>query len=201
MMVSCYVLKRTALCSSSFSLAGLIAFVCTRLIACGRHKVLHGLLAASWFAFAPNCTLPAVADCGTGVLAGPVELRDGQTGFAGLSGHVWTIDCLGNVSVARFLNERNDTPHGTGGLSMQALREIASAFEEQGFAQMRESLGPSVQVNPRVLILRYGQKTVVLRWPPGDRTALETFTVLGEQETRFVSLAQSIHRLAAQSIQ
>jgi hypothetical protein len=162
---------------------------------------LSALLALWFISVAFNWAVAAPADCGAGMLPGPVELRDGQTGFAGLSGLAWTIDCEGNVTVARFLNEKTDAPHRTGRLSGQALQELASAFREQRFTDLTDSVGPGAQVNPRLLTLRYGEKTVTLRLPPGDPAEPDNIVGSTELEARFITLAQCVKRLAAASVE
>jgi len=131
---------------------------------------------------------------------GPVEFRDGQTGFAGVSGTVWTVDAQGNVSVARFLNEKSDEPHQVGRLRAQDAAEIARASQLQRFADLPETLGERSEVNPRVLTLRYCQKTVTLLLPAGDPVDPDAIPAVGEEEARFVAFARLVKRLAAQSV-
>lgn len=133
------------------------------------------------------------------MLTGDIELRDGQTGFAGVSGTVWNIDRQGKVQVARFLNEKTDAPDQRGQLSAQDAAELACVFREQRFTDLPETLGERAEVNPRILTLRYGPKTVTLFLPAGDPVDPDAMPATGEEQARFVTLARLTRRLAAQS--
>lgn len=104
-------------------------------------------------------------------LSAPLELREGQGGFAGTSGQVWRIGTDGTYSVARFLNKDEQPPHARGQLRPGQLAALAAALRESQLASLPPNLGIGSIVNPRTTELRYGAQRIVMSQAPGDVAA------------------------------
>ena len=86
-----------------------------------------------------------------------VELQELQTGFAGTTGTVWSVEPDGRYSIASKVNEQL-TPRQEGTLDAAQLSKIAEALAAADAATLPAEMGEPPPVNPQVIILRVGEK-------------------------------------------
>jgi hypothetical protein len=140
---------------------------------------------------------PKSAQAADGEPAASIELRDGQGGIAGISGTSWRIGGDGSVIVARYLNERELPTRVTGRIGAEQLADLRARFRDHGFADLPESLGVPPPINPRILSLRYGAKTVVLQLPPASPALSELLRPdMDPQQRSLIDLAIGVRRAA-----
>lgn len=128
--------------------------------------------------------MPSAADS----LAAPLELREGQGGFAGTSGQVWRIGTDGRYTVARFLNKDEQPPHLSGQLQPDQIATLVAALREAQVASLPPSLGTGAVVNPRTTELRYGAQRIVMSQAPGDAAASASTGLDAADQARFARL-------------
>ena len=123
----------------------------------------------------------------------PLEVRDSQSGFVGISGQVWRVEPSGRWFAAQFVNTQIQKPYLSGQLTCEDLKALARAFAEQDFTELPNRFGRDLEVNPRTLTIRFGaiEKSLVLN--AGEN--IETVTLEPSQSEnfrRFRGLFQSI---------
>lgn len=126
------------------------------------------------------------------------ELRDGQSGFAGVTGTIWRIAADGAVTITTFLNERESPTTRTGKLDTAIVKRLNAQFHAAHFETLPESLGSAPPINPRTLSLKYGTKTVTLTLPPTDPEKPEPASE-NAQERQFIELVKKLRDEAEKS--
>jgi hypothetical protein len=106
-------------------------------------------------------------DAGGG-LSNRLVLEDSQSGFAGVTSDVWTIEPDGSFTIERRLDGKPIAPARTGTLSAEGLESIAAAMLAQDFQSFPEEAGTGDKVNARSVTLTFGDQTSVL-WLPAGR--------------------------------
>src|SRR4051812_35518070 len=76
-----------------------------------------------------------------GKLKQPLEFRDGQGGFAGVTGIAWAVETDGSYTVFTFLNDRVQKTLRKGKLSEKQLAALAAHLAAQDVARLPEALG------------------------------------------------------------
>jgi hypothetical protein len=133
-----------------------------------------------------------------GRLLAPIELKDAQEGFAGLSGTQWTIEPGGTYRVSRFVNERVAVPHRTGRLTATQLTRLAALMQAQDFLGLPSQLGTEQKINPHRISVSFGSRVSTLVLPPGrDPAQAATAGELDAPATRLVTIGQTIRALVA----
>ena len=106
-------------------------------------------------------------DAGGG-LSDRLVLEDSQSGFAGVTSDVWTIEPDGSFTIERRLDGKPIAPARTGTLAAEDLEGIAAAMAAQDFRSFPEEAGTGDKVNARSVTLTFGDQTSVL-WLPAGR--------------------------------
>lgn len=135
-----------------------------------------------------------------GRLKAELEVRDAQSGFAGLSGTITRIEPDGTFTVSRFLNERVEEPHREGRLAGEEIESLAQVLDEQGFYELRQEIGRAPPVNPRTITVSLGERTATLSLEPGAELeeAIGVFAARPESpEARLLTIAQAVEELTA----
>lgn len=109
----------------------------------------------------------AMASSATERLSAPLELKVSQSGFAGVTGTVTTIEPDGAYRVSSFVNDTTRPPESEGKLQPEALGELARSLESRDFARLPAELGETPPVNAKTVTLRYGGHSTTLSLPPG----------------------------------
>lgn len=121
-------------------------------------------------------------------------VRDSQTGFAGETGHVWTIEPDGSWRHQTFLNEMIREPEQQGKFSRRQLQDLARQLKKYDLLGLPMKIGDSPDVNPHVVSLSFGEKEAALislggsPLPPFDSTRAD------EPEQRFAALIRFLHQ-------
>ncbi len=134
-------------------------------------------------------------------LTAELEFRDGQMGFAGISGISWTIFPNGNCQATRFLNNTVSPPHQTGKLEQQDLVTLSNILFAQNFVDLPSEIPSEPTLNPHRLTIRLGEKSSTLVLPT-DQSIEDALTKLQNRHetprSRFLAIAQVINRLVRQ---
>ncbi|MUG93596.1 hypothetical protein F7734_14650 [Scytonema sp. UIC 10036] len=133
-----------------------------------------------------------------GFLTGALEFQDGQMGFAGFSGVVWTISPDGSCQAARFLNETVSPPHQTGQLDRQNLVQLANVLSSQNFSDLPSEIPSEPTLNPHRFTIRWGTKSSTLTLKPRQSLEDALRQMRNQPETpqsRFFTIAQFINQL------
>jgi hypothetical protein len=106
-------------------------------------------------------------------LKAPLTLREEQSGFAGTTGTVFTIEPSGRWRVERFRRVGGDkeelTPVRSGTLSQSDLEALAKALASQDLAGLAEKAGREPKVNAHRITIRFGTKASTLEGLPPRR--------------------------------
>ncbi|MGH7064792.1 MAG: hypothetical protein ACREET_12015 [Stellaceae bacterium] len=100
-------------------------------------------------------------------LAAPLTVKDLQSGFAGETGTVWTIEPDCSFTVARQIGPKVGDPHRRGKLTPKQQTRLRELMAQVEAAALPEVLGAPPQVNARKVTLAYGAKRAVLHLAPG----------------------------------
>jgi hypothetical protein len=92
-----------------------------------------------------------------GRLRSALVLRDAQSGFAGQTGNVWTIEPDGTWRHQTFLNRMVRDPDSQGKLTRKQLDGLASALKQHDLSGLPEKLGKNPGVNPHVFSISFGK--------------------------------------------
>jgi hypothetical protein len=118
-----------------------------------------------------------------------VELQELQTGFAGTTGTVWTVEPGGRYTIAGKVNEQL-TPRQEGTLDAAQLSKIAEALAAADANTLPAEMGEPPPVNPQVIILRVGEKASTFTTTGGldpDRVASDD-----DPRSRLLKIAATI---------
>jgi len=111
-------------------------------------------------------TNPIEALAADGRLLGTLTIIEQQSGFAGITGAIWSIDADGKYRAARFVNERIEPPYKQGQLAPEPLHALGKAMEVE-LSPLPARLGREAEINPRTIVIRFAQRTWTLALPPG----------------------------------
>jgi len=103
-----------------------------------------------------------------GNMAATLTLRDGQGGFAGITGFVWTIRPDGSWDRKRFTNSRMDKPDQQGKLTAKQLQSLADILAHAQVHKLPARLGKFRGANPHLVTLAWGKHKCVWTLPPGS---------------------------------
>jgi hypothetical protein len=106
-------------------------------------------------------------------LKAPLTVREEQSGFAGTTGTVFTIEPSGRWRLERFRpaggGKEHLTPVRTGTLSLAQLETLAKALAAHDLAGLAAKTGREPKANPHRVTIRFGQKTSTLEGLPPRR--------------------------------
>lgn len=102
-----------------------------------------------------------------GKLKHPLIFKDAQGGFAGFSGHIWTIEPDGSWRRQPFLNKDVREADQQGMLTANQLANLAHKFEQHDLLGLPEKIGKDVGANPHVFSIGFGKKQASLTLMPG----------------------------------
>ncbi len=127
-----------------------------------------------------------------GKLKDELVLIDSQGGFAGFSGHRWTIAADGAWRRQPFLNETVRKAEATGKLSAKQLAALAERLAREKLLDLPKQIGPDPMVNPHIFTLKFGKHETSLILPPGAPLPKPDAKKLEDKEARFVRLAAGL---------
>jgi hypothetical protein len=135
-----------------------------------------------------------------GQLQARLVFRDGQDGFAGISGEIWTIEPGGHFSIARFLNDKTHPPYWERTLAPAELKELAKVLAAKSLLDLPDSFGRDVRVNAHVLALSFGQKQSTLVLQGGETVGDQVAPPAGDPHSsawrNFIAIVRTLQVLA-----
>jgi hypothetical protein len=109
-----------------------------------------------------------------GKLKQRLELREVQGGFAGYTGTYWVIETDGSWSTGQVFMHSPETKTSSaakGQLTAAQLAGLAKVFAQHGLAELPNH--GEAHVNPHILTVQFGKKTMTLLPAPGQASAAE----------------------------
>jgi len=103
-----------------------------------------------------------------GKLTDTLTIQDGQSGFAGVTGFVWTVRPDGSWDRKRFINARMNKPDQQGKLTAKQLQAMADVLAHAQIHKLPDRLGKFRGANPHVVTLTWGKNKCAWTLPPGS---------------------------------
>ena len=103
-----------------------------------------------------------------GKLSDTLTLKDGQSGFAGITGFIWTIRPDGSWDRKRFISRRLMEPDQQGKLTAKQLQSLADVLAHAQIHKLPARIGEVRGANPHVVTLTWGKQSCVWTLPPGS---------------------------------
>ena len=103
-----------------------------------------------------------------GKLPDTLTLQDGQGGFAGITGSIWTVRPDGSWDRKRFINARMNKPDQQGKLTANQLQALADVLAHAQAYKLPDQLGKFRGANPHVVTLTWGKRKCAWTLPPGS---------------------------------
>ena len=130
-----------------------------------------------------------------GRLTATLTLKDGQGGFVGITGSIWTVRPDGSWDRQRFINARIDKPDQQGKLTAKQLQALADVLAHAQIHKLPDRLGKFRGANPHVVTLSWGKSTCVWTLPPGSPVPKYSNQPGGKltPEDSFAEIAQFLH--------
>lgn len=131
-----------------------------------------------------------------GLLKHPIELRDAQEGFVGVTGSVLTVEPDGSWHVARFLKEPGKEEEvkqtRSGKLTREQLSKLAQELSVKRYKELPAAIGNNPKINRHIFTIRFGEdaKNMFLR---GRESIEEASPPRGDQEDAWVRFSQIAH--------
>ena len=129
-----------------------------------------------------------------GELRFPVTLRDSQSGFAGETGFLWTIDCDGAWQRQSFINETVRDADQEGQLTKEQLQTLGEALAKADMVGLTPSTGQT-GVNPHIVTVTYGKKQATVILHPGQPLPESDENKLRDPVQRISYLTKAMHTL------
>jgi hypothetical protein len=103
-----------------------------------------------------------------GKLKHALEFRDGQSGFAGVTGTAWRVEPDGSWAVTTFRNDTRLKTLAKGKLSAKQLAALARHLAAQDVAGLPKAMGGFTGANPHTFTLRFGDRVTAVTVAPGQ---------------------------------
>ena len=129
-----------------------------------------------------------------GKLLHPVVLKDAQGGFAGFSGHIWTIEPDGAFRREPFLNRDVRKADLKGTFSAEQLATLSKHLATHDLSGLPEKIGRPIGANPHVFTLTFGRHQSTLTLAAGAPLPTADGQDAKSAEARFASIAQLLLR-------
>ncbi len=100
-------------------------------------------------------------------LSEELTITKAQGGFAGFSGHKYTLSTDGSWKRQPFLNRDYREVDSKGKLNAESLEKVAEMIAACKLTKLPESLGAQIGANPLVYTVTYGKFQTVMTLPPG----------------------------------
>ena len=94
-------------------------------------------------------------------------LKDAQGGFAGFSGHIWTIEPNGSWRREPFLNRNVRAADRKGQLTRDQVVALSRQLAAHDLLGLPKQIGKNIGANPHVFTITFGEKQASLTVPPG----------------------------------
>lgn len=135
-----------------------------------------------------------------GTLQSDIEFRDGQAGYAGVSGTSWLFHTDGSLQSRRFINAEISTNQHVYPLNPQEIKQLGKTLSEQGFSSLPATIPSAATLNPHRLMIRVGKRSATLDLSTSQsiKQALQAKEQPGDETRhRFLTIAQKIEDIIA----
>ena len=132
-----------------------------------------------------------------GKLSATLTLKDGQGGFAGFTGLIWTVRPDGSWDRKRFINRTMRKADQQGKLTAEELHSLAAVLAHAQVDKLPPKMGKFRGVNPHVVTLSWGKHQCVWTLPPGSPVPKyldQPFGKLTSQD-RFAEISQILLKI------
>ncbi len=129
-----------------------------------------------------------------GKLAHALSLRDAQGGFAGFSGHLWTIEPDGSWRREPFLNRNVRAADMKGQFTKEQLAALEKYLTKHDLLGLPERIGKPVGANPHVFTIAFGEKQTALTVGAGAPLPEVDPRNAASDHGRFATIAQLLLR-------
>jgi hypothetical protein len=130
-----------------------------------------------------------------GQLKQELVLIESQGGFAGFTGHRWTVATDGAWRRQPFLNEMVRKADASGKLSARQLAALADRLAREKLLDLPKQIGPDPMVNPKSYTLKFGKHETALILKPGAPLPKSDPKKPAETQDRFVRIAAMLLEL------
>ena len=103
-----------------------------------------------------------------GRLTATLTLKDGQGGFAGFTGSIWTVRPDGSWDRKRFINRTMRKADQQGKLTTKQLYSLADVLAHAQVDKLPPKMGKFRGANPHVVTLSWGKHQCAWTLPPGS---------------------------------
>ena len=103
-----------------------------------------------------------------GKLTETLTLKDGQSGFVGTTGFVWTVRRDGSWDRKRFINAKTNKSDHQGKLPPKQLQALADVLAHAQVHKLPTRLGKFRGANPHVVTLTWGKRKCAWTLPTGS---------------------------------
>ena len=103
-----------------------------------------------------------------GKLLALLTLKDGQGGFVGTNGLIWTVHLDGSWDRKRFTNRTMRKADQQGKLTAKELQSLADVLAHAQVDKLPPKIGKFRGANPHVVTLSWGKHQCVWTLPPGS---------------------------------
>ncbi len=104
---------------------------------------------------------------GDGRLVHSLVLKDAQGGFAGFSGHIWTVEPGGSWRRQPFLNRNVRDADMKGQLTRDQVVALSRQLAAHDLLGLPKQIGKNIGANPHIFTITFGEKQASLTVPPG----------------------------------
>jgi len=135
-----------------------------------------------------------------GTLQSEVEFRDGQAGYAGVSGTSWLFLPDGSLQSRRFINAEISPPEHVHPLNPQDIKQLGRTLSEQDFSRLPATIPSAATLNPHRLMIRVGKRSATLDLSTSQsiKQAMQAKERPGDgTRHRFLTIAQTIEDIIA----
>jgi len=94
--------------------------------------------------------------------------KDGQGGFVGISGLIWTVRPDGSWDRKRYINRTMRKPDQQGKLTAKQLQSLANVLAHAQVNKLPPKMGKFREANPHVVTLSWGKHQCEWTLPPGS---------------------------------
>lgn len=122
------------------------------------------MLLASFFLF----HVGNLMGCDDATLRDTLVVRLSQSGFAGETGTIYTVESDGSWSTRAFVNERVGEMQAEGVFTDEQLNELAGMVDTEVFADGEGSTRKAPDINPQGIRIEYGDRSVALALDAAD---------------------------------
>ena len=132
-----------------------------------------------------------------GKLSNTLTLKDGQGGFAGVTGFIWTIQPDGSWEHKRFFNKRVDKADRQGKLTAKQLQSLADILAHAQVDKLPPNLGKFRGANPHVVTLSWGKHQCDWTLPTGSSVPKYSDSPFGKlsPQDSFAEIYQAMGKL------